>query len=202
VSWYEAVAFARWLTNSLHEAELLYPDWAVQLPNEPEWEKAGRGGHQIPAAPVMQVVGEMDLPPVLPFRLIDNPLPQRLFPWGNEIDPDRANYERTEIGSTSVVGGFPLGASPYGVEEMSGNVWEWTRSLLRDLPYPADARGQASRENLAAHAEAARVLRGGAFHFYEYFVRCSERYGCNPDELGKLYGFRVIVKPAAPERAA
>ena len=53
----------------------------------------------------------------------------RLYPWGNEIEAgDKfANYDRTGIGCTTAAGIFPAGASPYGVEDMSGNAWEWCR---------------------------------------------------------------------------
>ena len=119
-------------------------------------------------------------------------MPARLYPWGDTPDPDCANFERTEIGATNAVGSFALGASPYGVEELSGNVWEWTRSLERSQPDPADELGSGQ---LAAHPDTARILRGGAYQYYEYFVRCAERYGSPPDDWNKLYGFRLALTP-------
>jgi formylglycine-generating enzyme required for sulfatase activity len=79
---------------------------------------------------------------------------------------------------------------------MNGNVWEWTRSLFHPAAYPSDASAIAQRENMAAHAEAQRVVRGGAFYYYEYFMRCAERFRCNPDEVGKLYGMRLVLTPS------
>jgi iron(II)-dependent oxidoreductase len=89
--------------------------------------------------------------------------------------------------------------SPYGVEEMIGNVWEWTRSLWGEdwrepiftYPYdPADGREDASAGN-----DVARVLRGGAFSDYPDFVRCAFRLRHYPGGRGYDVGFRVVVSP-------
>lgn len=199
VSWYEAVAYTRWLDGYLHQRGLLPPDWCVQLPSELEWEKAARGGLETPVPPAIVPLGDLRGQLSPPVACNTNPLPARLYPWGDLAEPDYANFERTEIGATNVVGCFPLGASPYGAEEMSGNVWEWTRSIDGEQPYPVDAADRAGRENLAAHAGAARVLRGGAYQYYEYFVRCAERYSSAPDDWNKLYGFRVVLTPFRPD---
>ncbi|MBK8541955.1 MAG: SUMF1/EgtB/PvdO family nonheme iron enzyme [Ardenticatenia bacterium] len=51
VSWYEAVAYTHWLTELAQERGWLAPGWSIRLPNEPEWEKAARGGESLPEQP-------------------------------------------------------------------------------------------------------------------------------------------------------
>ena len=160
-------------------------DCTVSLPSEAEWEKAARGGLDIPLANPVQT-----LPLSLAARtMAANPQVARNFPWEGDEEPERMNFAETGLGQTSPVGGFPSGASPYGVEELSGNVWEWTRSLWRDYPYdPSDGR-----EDLKAPGP--RVLRGGAFFSNARLARCAYRYLSNPDNRYDSFGFRVVVSP-------
>ena len=114
--------------------------------------------------------------------LEDNPFDSQQYPWGNKPDENSANYSDSDIGTTSAVGCFPNGKSPYGCEEMSGNVWEWTRSL-------------DGKKKDAADDNASRVLRGGSFSNSVQTVRCSFRYSFNPYYRYNLIGFRVVLSP-------
>src|SRR5262249_51332862 len=87
---------------------LAYARWLAQitgerwrLPSEAEWEKAARG--------------------------IDG----RRYPWGDEFDQARANTGDEDGQGTTPVGSYPGGASPYGVQDMAGNVWEWTSTTYQ-----------------------------------------------------------------------
>ena len=213
VTWYDALAYARWLderlravakqkqklTHARNKVEQMF--WSglasgryrVMLPSEAEWEKAARGGLRVPRWPFdPQRPADFD-----PVNLMENPLPDRIYPWSDEPDPNRANYDETDIGATSAVGCFPGGASPYRVEEMSGNVWEWMRSLGGEYPYPESEGKRRKREDLKARAD--RVVRGGAFSDEQRLVRCAVRYGDDPVFRDRDLGFRVAVSPFAPE---
>ncbi len=202
ICWYEALAFARWLTHEFHTAGIIPKDWYFHLPSEAEWEKAARGGIEILGSAVIQALKQNALTPVV--KLIRNPSEKRRYPWGNDPDPNRANYSDTGIGSTSAGGCFPNGVSVYGAEEMSGNVWEWTRSLWGkdwqnpDFKYPYNS--DDGRENLDATDAMARVVRGGAFVGNLWFVRCSFRFRDDPDDLYFGLGFRVVLSLFTADR--
>ncbi len=89
-------------------------------------------------------------------------------------------------GSTAPVGGHPEGASPYGLLEMAGNVWEWVSSSYRPYPF---ARTDG-REELAVFSE--RVLRGGSFASPDLsYARCAMRSRSLPRRRQATIGFRV-----------
>ncbi len=172
VSWREALAYCEWLNERLADSPELVSSpvaqlvreggWRLTLPSELEWEKAARGG-----------------------------LADAVFPWGNNPDSERANYDDTGIGDTSAVGCFPVN---YGLYDMAGNVLEWTRS--RWEPYPYDRIEQ--REDL--NAEGNRVVRGGAWSLPRGFVRCASRGWIRPDLRSYYLGFRVVLCSAPVRR--
>lgn len=169
VSWYEAVAFCNWVTLRLRDIGLLGAGWSAQLPSEAEWEKAARG--------------------------VDG----RKYPWGDRFDPELANTEETRVGEVSAVGCFPGGASVFGCEEQSGNIWEWTRTLWgvgrweAGFSYPYDASD--GREDIEASAAVPRVLRGGSYIGLSRLARCAYRYGSVPSFKQFNIGFRVVLAP-------
>jgi formylglycine-generating enzyme required for sulfatase activity len=102
------------------------------------------------------------------------------------------------IGSTSAAGAFPLGVSLVAAEELSGNVWEWTRSRYEPYPYEADEHGTGREDCRVTDDDAGpRVLRGGAFLSYPRDLRSACRYNSHPAYRFDYIGFRVVVSPFA-----
>ena len=205
VSWHEALAFCAWLTQAW--ADRLPPGWQVTLPSEAEWEKAARGGEQVPAVARVFTAGDaaeaMQRAAGAGAGATPNPSPRRHFPWGDDFDAERANVEQL-IGQASAVGAFSRGCSPVGAEEMAGNVWEWTRSLWGkgfgkpDFSYPYRA-DDAKRENLNAEDHVLRVVRGGSWGYPRGFARCAYRYGLTPVDRDGILGFRVVLRSSPVE---
>jgi formylglycine-generating enzyme required for sulfatase activity len=160
VSWLDANAYCRWLSNMTGRP--------YRLPSEAEWEKAARGTDG------------------------------RIYPWGDEPPDERRCNFNDQLGDTTPVGKYsPLGASPYGCMNMSGNVWEWTLSLWGkenlEFKYPYDPND--GREDLGARDDIRRVCRGGAFDSDQRLVRCASRAGGYPNSGYTVIGFRVCVGP-------
>ncbi len=185
VSWQEASAFCQYLT-ALWPA-ILPLGVVLALPTEAEWEKAARGGHQLPAEPVIldvQAAAQVLAGAPAAVRLQPNPMPDRAYPWGKAFEVERANVGG--IGRPSAVGCFPAGASPVGCEDMAGNVLEWTSSPWQDDPLQQVGQAQAEAATM--------VVRGGAFHVGPDFARCAWRGWSHPGGRYYLLGFRVVLR--------
>jgi formylglycine-generating enzyme required for sulfatase activity len=107
----------------------------------------------------------------------------REYPWGNGFQAARCNTTESALGKTTPVMQYPNGASPFGVLDMSGNVWEWCLSNWT-------ARYQMP-EDIANEGTQVRVQRGGAFDFGPKDALAASRDGTNPSNHRSHDGFRI-----------
>ena len=156
VSWDDAVAYCRWLSE---RTGLVY-----RLPTEAEWEKAARGTDG------------------------------RIYPWGNRWDARRCNTPESGRNDTTPVAVCPDGASPYGLLDMVGNVWEWCATKWgKTYPYNV---GHDEGYEASLREDTRRAVRGGSFYDYSSYARCASRWFEPHWFRGKEIGFRVAL--AAP----
>ena len=165
---YPDVDWAKQLTHPDHPVVcvswkdvMTYSNWLAKLtgqpwrlPSEAEWEKAARGEDG------------------------------RIYPWGDAFEKSRCNTRESGIGTTSAVGIYPTGESPYRAQDMAGNVWEWTSSLYQSYPY----RKNDGREKPDPTEN--RVLRGGSWGSIPRGASVSDRFR-RPDNFGDFVGFRL-----------
>jgi formylglycine-generating enzyme required for sulfatase activity len=165
VSWPDALAYCRWLEKSLKNAASTPPHIKQLLTDG--WR--------------------VTLPTEAEWEKAARGTDGRRYPWGNDPNRGRANYESA---GTTPVGFFACPECAHGLADMSGNVWEWTRSPYQ--PYPYDASDD--RSNL--DADALWVIRGGHFGDAARLVRTTARGGADPGARRNFIGFRVaIIKP-------
>ncbi len=177
VSWFEAAAYCSWLsavTGSVY-----------RLPTEAEWEKAARGGDYLD--------GDED-------QQVPNPISQRRYPWGNEIDGSYANYldsgdpydnGLTPVGyyEGSVQGDFSThdNASPYGAYDMAGNVYEWINDYYEEGYEAGTSTNPQGPEYGSGH-----VIRGSAFLYETFKQRSAYRGAYYPSFRGAYIGIRCV----------
>lgn len=168
VTWYEALAYCRWL-NQQWEGKLP-AGYQLRLPSDAEWEKAVRGGKSI-ASTAAVVSLNQGLEGSASASFVENPEPGRIFPWGDVFIDDLANYEETKINALSCAGCFAGGASPCGAYDLGGNVWEWTSEI----------------------SENAVIVRGGSFRYRSSYGNGYVRGWADFDFQGEDIGFRLVA---------
>jgi serine/threonine-protein kinase len=111
------------------------------------------------------------------------------YTWGEGIDCTKANYIEC-VGDTTMVGGYPKSASPYGLLDMAGNVWEWVSDWYDALYYSNAPLDYPKGPDSGAY----RVVRGGSWNDYEWYLRSSSRYSYFPDNKRVSVGFRCALE--------
>ncbi len=165
VSSLDAIKFCQWLTSRERKK--------YRLPTEAEWEYAARG--------------------------IDS----RKYPWGNyEGRGDLGNFADKNtvfawsdreiddgFAESSPVGSFPLGASPFGIEDMAGNVWEWCADF-----FEAYRGTNKSNPRGGAPGGQKRVYRGGSWKSRFHSMRATTRGSNLPNYSCNDLGFRIVCE--------
>ena len=162
VSWTDAVAYTRWLDGQLRT-----------LPQLPAELKG-----------FMEDGGHVTLPNEAEWENAAKGEEGRIYPWGNRFLPGSANVNSGEL---RAVGSTQCPDCAYGLSDMSGNVWECTRSPYQSYPF------DTSLDRVSLSDDALWVMRGGSFNDETNNARAAVRGGADPAARRPFIGFRVVL---------
>jgi formylglycine-generating enzyme required for sulfatase activity len=174
ISWHAAMAYARWAEGWMADwgtAELAagWPALRTALPTELQWEAAVRGPWHPGAEPGTGWVGD---------------------------DPAAFNHANTRWLRPSPVGVFSASATPLGLQDAAGNVWEWCSSRLDQAQRERGWRQADDRERAGQPAEGSadgeRALRGGAYLNSAVNCRAAFRNHDHPGYVISVFGVRLV----------
>ena len=160
ITFNDATEYCKWLSSKF--------GLTFKLPTEAQWEKASRGNDD------------------------------RIYPWGNHPPyynkqyyanycPDPYNHKKDGFEYTAPVGSYPNGRSPFGLLDMSGNVWEWCSDW-----YKSDYYKDVPKKNPKCNViNIDRVVRGGDWDGDLKVIRCATRGKDQPSNCGGYLGFRL-----------
>lgn len=162
VTWTDAVAYARWLDGELR----------------------GDAGTPEVLRRFLDEGARVSLATEAEWEKAAKGVDGRIYPWGNQVQSGKANFASTAV---RTVGSFSCPECSFGLADMSGNVWEWTRSPYQAYPFdPRDDREFLSEDALW-------VMRGGSFSDEANNVRASVRGAADPGARRAFIGFRVVI---------
>jgi formylglycine-generating enzyme required for sulfatase activity len=183
VSWDEAMAFCRWLSEKT--------GMKFTLPSEAQWEYAARAGTSTPLS-----YGDLDADFSTFANMADFTIRNLAYEGWRPLPPDLvprdARFDDRSL-VTANVGSYQ--PNPWGLFDMHGNAAEWTRTLYRPYPYNNDGRNDPA-------ADGSKVVRGGSWYDRPARCRAAFRLAFRPYEKVFNVGFRVICEDVPVRQTA
>jgi formylglycine-generating enzyme required for sulfatase activity len=102
----------------------------------------------------------------------------RCYPWGNDFDLSKCNTRESRIRQTTMVMRYPSGASPFGVQDMAGNVWEWCLN--------------GNYEDCDVTTNASRAVQGGSYISAHERAQANFHFVLSPEYHYGSIGFRLV----------